>query len=242
MVGLCSARSKGKCTRYDDGEDRLRLLRRWSARLPTAFMPRAITWTLAPNTLCFVCKTIPSGNSRIETLASGWGYSSDYHDWAVGLPRNERGEYFLGIPCQQDKRSPPPRGFMATSCGCCRASRRPKTHDLFALVVDLRWSSLSDGPGSRPRRRAIRHRQSGQLQTVQRIEPRPRRAHFGFINFLERGKPMPLRTPPAIDIPHPWTRSVNGICFLYTPKKLRRAVFGPLEGHLIGCEYDTGAA
>jgi hypothetical protein len=67
--------------------------------------------------------------------------------------------------------------------------------------------------------------------------------HFGFINALDRGKPAPARTPPAIDIPHPWTRSVNGICFLYTPRSLRaqlgRDVFGPLEGHLIGCEYDT---
>src|SRR3989442_1400228 len=45
------------------------------------------------------------GGRRIETIASGWGYSQDYHDWAVGLPQNDRGEYFLGIPCQQDKRS-----------------------------------------------------------------------------------------------------------------------------------------
>jgi hypothetical protein len=67
--------------------------------------------------------------------------------------------------------------------------------------------------------------------------------HFGFINALERGKPAPPRTSSAIDIPHPWTRSVNGICFLHTPKdrraKLGRDAFGPLEGHLIGCEYDT---
>src|SRR5262249_50940751 len=66
---------------------------------------------------------------------------------------------------------------------------------------------------------------------------------FGFINALDRGKPAPPLTPPAIDIPHPWTRSVNGICFLYTPEPLRtklgRDAFGPLEGHLIGCEYDT---
>ena len=68
-------------------------------------------------------------------------------------------------------------------------------------------------------------------------------ANFGFINFLDRGRPAPPRTPSAIDIPHPWTRSVNGICFLFTPKDLRsklgRDAFGPLEGHLIGCEYDT---
>ena len=66
---------------------------------------------------------------------------------------------------------------------------------------------------------------------------------IGFINKWER-KPgfKPALTEPAIDIPHPWTRSVNGICFLETPKKVldkSGAKFGPFEGHLIGCEYDT---
>ncbi|MEC8410573.1 MAG: hypothetical protein VXZ55_03065, partial [Planctomycetota bacterium] len=52
-------------------------------------------------------------------------------------------------------------------------------------------------------------------------------------------------TPPAINIPHPWTRSVNGICFLETPSEVQNSeqpsttAFGPFEGHLIGCEYDT---
>jgi hypothetical protein len=73
-------------------------------------------------------------------------------------------------------------------------------------------------------------------------------AHFGFINALEKQSgfvPPPL-TPPAINIPHPWTRSVNGICFLDTPSlhpsaspSLPRSLYGPFEGHLIGCEYDT---
>lgn len=65
--------------------------------------------------------------------------------------------------------------------------------------------------------------------------------HYGFVN---KGAQKPDKlTPPAIDIPHPWTRSVNGICFLTTPKQLQAAGktnhFGPLEGHLVGCEYDT---
>jgi hypothetical protein len=82
-------------------------------------------------------------------------------------------------------------------------------------------------------------------------------AHFGFINALEKEKgfqPPPL-TEPAINIPHPWTRSVNGICFLDTPASLAgtkpstgapgasllpaKSIYGPLEGHLVGCEYDT---
>jgi hypothetical protein len=83
-------------------------------------------------------------------------------------------------------------------------------------------------------------------------------AHFGFINALEKDKGYkpPRHDKPAIDIPHPWTRSVNGICFLDTPRRVGSAhqgrpgdmvgtahptAFGPLEGHLIGCECDTRA-
>jgi hypothetical protein len=68
-------------------------------------------------------------------------------------------------------------------------------------------------------------------------------AHYGFINALEKGDPVPPLTAPAINLPHPWTRSVNGICFLDTPeplkRKLGRSLFGPWEGHMIGCEMDT---
>ena len=66
---------------------------------------------------------------------------------------------------------------------------------------------------------------------------------YGFINELEKKTLIdPPLTSPAINIPHPWTRSVNGICFLETPAELGgtgKRSFGPFEGHLIGCEYDT---
>ena len=42
---------------------------------------------------------------RADVVASGWGYTSDYHDWSVGLPRDAQGAYYLGLPCQQDDRS-----------------------------------------------------------------------------------------------------------------------------------------
>jgi hypothetical protein len=76
--------------------------------------------------------------------------------------------------------------------------------------------------------------------------PRPTCAgrRYGFINKLEV---KPGFSPPfqgaAIELPHPWTRSVNGICFLDTPAAVRakqgRDLFGPFEGHLLGCEYTT---
>ncbi|HEY1785393.1 MAG TPA: hypothetical protein VGG30_07575, partial [Pirellulales bacterium] len=42
---------------------------------------------------------------RTDVLADGWGYTADYHDWAVGLPRDARGNYYVALPCQQDERS-----------------------------------------------------------------------------------------------------------------------------------------
>ncbi|MGC3967018.1 MAG: hypothetical protein QM775_06490 [Pirellulales bacterium] len=71
---------------------------------------------------------------------------------------------------------------------------------------------------------------------------------YGFINKLE-AKPgfSPPVESPAVELPHPWTRSVNGMCFLYTPDKVRverkaaglsEDLFGPFEGHLIGCEFN----
>ncbi len=42
----------------------------------------------------------------MKTIADGWGYTADYHDWAVGLERDRQGNYFIALPCQQDDRSP----------------------------------------------------------------------------------------------------------------------------------------
>jgi hypothetical protein len=69
-------------------------------------------------------------------------------------------------------------------------------------------------------------------------------ANYGFLNKAEaRSGTRPPWRRPAIEIPHPWTRSVNGICFLETPRavlaKTGENLFGPWEGHLVGCEYDT---
>ncbi len=180
---------------------------------------------------------------RIETIASGWGYSSDYHDWVVGLPQNERGEYFLGIPCQQDKRPPVAALFHGN---LLRLTPRKPTSD------DSRLYSLTPISAGHRFPMGLALDRAGELfvtdnqgnykpfNELNHVRPG---THFGFINFLDRGKSPPPRTPSAIDIPHPWTRSVNGICFLYTPKELRAKrghdLFGPLEGHLIGCEYDT---
>ncbi len=184
------------------------------------------------------------GTSRhTEVIASGWGTSTDYHEWSVGLPRNKRGDYFLGIPCYQDKRSPEAARFHGNVLRLVPRAPTPDDPRLFrpepisaghrfpmGLALDRTGELfVTDNQGNYNPFNELNHVRPG--------------VHFGFVNTLDRGKPLPPLTPPAIDIPHPWTRSVNGVCFLDTPKELRarlgRDVFGPLEGHLIGCEYDT---
>ncbi len=42
---------------------------------------------------------------RCQTLASGWGHTADYHDWALGLPQTRQQGYLVAFACQQDKRT-----------------------------------------------------------------------------------------------------------------------------------------
>jgi hypothetical protein len=212
----------------------------------------------------------PSDRARSrELVAGGWGVTDDYHDWAVGLVRGQEGEYYVGLPCQQDKRSELAARLRGQLVKLTPRSASPEnllTFDVEALSSGHRFPMglamnragdlfVTDNQGNYNPFNELNHVRPGK--------------HFGFINANEKEagfKPPPLEEP-AINIPHPWTRSVNGICFLETPvgwdQHAQRAqahqsatqpggpaaaaalshptksAFGPLEGHLIGCEYDT---
>lgn len=181
---------------------------------------------------------------RMTTLASGWGHTADYHDWAVGLPRDERGNYYIGLPCQQDDRSPAAAVLRGTVVRL--APRQPTDDDprRFALQPLSGGHRFPIGIALNRRGDLFVTDNQGNYNPFNELNHVRQGARYGFINKLERrpGFQPPL-TPPAVDIPHPWTRSVNGICFLDTPRplaqKLGRDLFGPFEGHLVGCEYDT---
>ncbi len=191
--------------------------------------------------------TDDDGDGRAEQtqlVASGWGHTADYHDWAIGLPPDGDGGYYLSLACQQDKRSQAAARLRGT---VVRLHPRTPTDD------DPRLFETKLVSGGHRFPVGIARNRSGQLfvsdnqgnfnpfNELNHVRPGLR---FGFINAAERDPGFnPPLTEPAINIPHPWTRSVNGICFLETPDALRRgeqvSVFGPFEGHLIGCEYDS---
>lgn len=186
--------------------------------------------------------------SITSVKASGWGYTADYHDWTAGLIPAKEGGYYVGLPCQQDARSDAQalyRGSVARIFGrkgFDEADRRWRYHiepistgHRFPMGLAVNRDGdlfVTDNQGNYNPFNELNHVRKG--------------AFFGFVNAIDKKNKdykAPPTTEPAINIPHPWTRSVNGICFLYTPEKLKKETgkdaFGPLEGQLVGCEYDT---
>ncbi len=183
---------------------------------------------------------------KVYNLASGWGHTADYHDWMVGLPSDGKGGYLVAAACQQDTRS------------IAAARLRGEVLRLTPSQADggdpaPRYTVQTISKGHRFPMGIARNQTGAVFVTDNQGNYNPfnelnhviQGARYGFINKVDRakfaGNTPPFRAP-AINIPHPWTRSVNGICFLETPPALkakRGEIFGPFEGHLIGCEYDT---
>src|SRR5207247_940438 len=198
----------------------------------------------------------------------------DYHDWAVGPIAGENGEYYIALPCQQDQRSEPAAQYRGKLVKLVPRNSTPKSPQHFDVEVISSGHRFPMGMARNREGELFVTDNQGNYNPFNELNHVRTGAHFGFINALEKEKgvkPPPL-TEPAIDIPHPWTRSVNGICFLDTPKELvgwdkraelapahqqsaskdggpspasagsshpTKSIYGPLEGHLVGCEYDT---
>jgi hypothetical protein len=185
---------------------------------------------------------------RQEMAADGWGHTDDYHDWAVGLPKIHDRDggfagYYVALPCQQDERSEAEARFRGQALKLI--PREPTPDDPRRFRVEPFCGGLRFPMGVAVDRRGRLFATDNQghynpFNELNHLQPGKR---FGYINKLER-KPdfNPPTESPAVEIPHPWTRSVNGICFLDTPASLRaqlgRDHFGPFEGHLLGCEFN----
>ena len=179
------------------------------------------------------------GYTSGRTAASGWGYTSDYHDWCVGLPKDATGNFYLALPCFQDNRAEPAKRWRGAVLKL-KPDDRPQHPSMqpFEIEVISRGHRFPMGMALNKNGELFVTDNQGNYNPFNELNHVQKDKHFGFVN-KGREKPTEL-TQPAIDIPHPWTRSVNGICFLNTPvKSASKNIFGPLEGQLVGCEYDT---
>ena len=168
---------------------------------------------------------------RTEVIATGWGYNDNYHDWTFGLVRDRTGKFYvtLGSDYQQKGRQVESSYLRGHALGIWPDGR------IEDLARGLRFTAgiainrdgqvfFTDNQGEQNTFNEINH-----------LIPRSRYGVPGLTDPRASQDPWPERKP-AIQLPHPLTRSVNGICFLEADGK-----FGPFEGHGIGCEYDTRA-
>lgn len=183
----------------------------------------------------------PTGSEvwNSTVLADGWGYSKDYHDWAIGLKRDSEGNYLIALPCQQDDRPEAAavyRGHALKLIPNGDSAESSRAYRIESIAAGLRFPMgialsksgdlfATDNQGNYNPFNELNHIRYGK--------------RYGFINKLENkdGFSPPFESP-AINLPHPWSRSVNGVCFLYTPDNQTESMYGPFEGHLIGCEMN----
>ncbi|HEX4128548.1 MAG TPA: PA14 domain-containing protein [Pirellulales bacterium] len=181
---------------------------------------------------------------RSEIVADGWGMTNDYHDWVVGLPRDKNGDYIVALPCQQDDRDEAAarlRGEALRLVPREPTADNPRRFRIEPFAAGLRFPM---GVAINRAGAIFASDNQGNYNPYNEINQLVPGQRYGFINKRDvRPGFKPSFQTAAIDLPHPWTRSVNGMCFLYTPPALREKlghhVFGPFEGHLIGCEYTT---
>ena len=165
-----------------------------------------------------------------EVVATGWGYNDNYHDWTHGLVRDKQGRLFVGLG--SDYAQP----------------ERPQSDRLWRgkiLRIDPDGSVTPIAGGFRyPTGLALNADDElfatdnqGVQNTFNELNHIVTDGQYG-VPSLDDPQGLPARAP-AIQIPHPWTRSVNGIFFL--PADYARESQTPhlFAGHLIGCEYDT---
>jgi hypothetical protein len=168
------------------------------------------------------------GDGRADertVIASGWGYTENYHDWTTGIVRDGNGNLYVGLGSDYNQR------------------KRPREHALWrgkVLRISPRGAVTPVGHEFRyPTGLAIDDRgrifvsdNQGEQNAFNEINHLVEAGHYGVpARFEEEAKVSSL--PPAIQIPHPWTRSVNGLFFL-TDKS-----GAGLAGQGIGCEYDS---
>ena len=168
------------------------------------------------------------GDGRADersVVASGWGYNDNYHDWSCSLIRDSKGNMYVGLGSDYSQPG------------------RPKEHSLWRGKV----VQISPSGETRPFAHGFRFPTGLAIDEQDRLFATDNQGVqncFNELNYLQDGVHYGVPSlheqdlkvaavKPAIQVPHPWTRSVNGIVFLppdFADESLR--------GHGIGCEYN----
>lgn len=164
-------------------------------------------------------------NRRV--FASGWGVTDDYHDWACGIAHDAQWNLYLGLGSDYTFKNRP----VDKSRWRGHILRVSRTGHVESIANGLRYPT---GLAIDDQGRLFCSDQQGVQNT------------FNELNYIQAGhrygvpsrhepEPNAPSDPPAVQIPHPWTRSVNGIAVV--PHSA--AGLAPIAGHLLGCEFNN---
>ncbi|HBN78975.1 MAG TPA: hypothetical protein DD473_24820 [Planctomycetaceae bacterium] len=168
-----------------------------------------------------------SDRPQLKVIADGWGHSENYHDWVTGFAQDRNGKLLIATGSdytQKDRERELTlwRGDVL---------RLEQDSELTPIASALRYpiGIASDSKG-----RVFVSDQQGVQNCFNEINYIIPDATYGVPG--QRTSPSEEKRA-AIQIPHPWTRSVNGIFFI--PDRDGLGALSAFRGHGVGCEYNN---
>ena len=164
--------------------------------------------------------------------ATGWGYTDNYHDWSSGPVRDAGGNLFIATSSDYAQAGRPEE--------LCRWRGKvlKLTPDgaMTPIAHELRYPM---GIALDPLGRLFVSDQQGVANCFNEINHIVDGARYGVKGLHDPDSDQPEQRA-AIQIPHPWTRSVNGIFFIPQTGdgEANLSKLAPFAGHGIGCEYN----
>lgn len=172
-----------------------------------------------------------------QVVATGWGYNDNYHDWTCGIVRDSKGRLYVGLGSDytQPKRPVEQQRWRG------KILRIERSGSIEPIASGLRYPTglalttddelfVTDNQGEQNTCNELNHIIPGERYGVPSMED---------LRTMGKASSPGTSQRPAIQIPHPWTRSINGIFFLPRDARLAGGAPHPFAGQGVGCEYDT---
>ncbi len=172
------------------------------------------------------------GNDYFEStqvIATGWGFNDNYHDWVVGVLKNGNNYLLtLGSDYQQGGRPRNETMFRGKAISVTPHGEINEFASGLRFPMGIAKNEdghffFTDNQGNGNPFNEFNHLVEGKNYGLPSL-----------YDSTERKKIIGHATPPAVQLPHPWTRSTNGICFLTSDPK-----YGAFKSHALGADYDT---
>ncbi|MBM4077219.1 MAG: hypothetical protein FJ267_16425, partial [Planctomycetes bacterium] len=159
-----------------------------------------------------------------NVFASGWGVSDDYHDWTFGIVQDSSKNIYVGLGSDYTYKDRP----IEISKWRGDVLKIDLSGQIESIARGLRYPT---GLAIDDHDRVFVTDQQGVQNTFNELNVIQAGHRYGVPSRHEPEKNAPA-DPPAVQIPHPWTRSVNGVVYL------PRSFNDQIGGHFLACEHD----